>query len=342
MSRLAHNTLYVTTPGAYLSRDGATFTVRHGDEIALRVPAIHLESIVVGTDAVVTGAAIELCAEADIHLIFVDWSERIVATILSPGSRPAMTARDQHRRAEDAEWSLGTAREFIGGKMRNQRWVLARIAREADDAVLADRLRIDIGRMDCMRDRVRETASADDLRGMEGECGSIYFGAISDIVAASHTDVCFEGRNRRPPRDAVNAMLSFGYMLLASDCATALSAAGLDPNRGFLHVVRAGRPALALDLMEEFRPPIVDRLCLAMIRRRQFKQKNVKEFGGGYRLESSFRKEFIAAYQEQKEQTIKHPAQKTPVRWGDVPLLQARILARAVRGEGHYRAFLPE
>jgi len=240
----------------------------------------------------------------------------------------------QHRLASDAAFALNVARNCIAGKLRNGRQVLLRGAREAknaDDAAVLERGAADLAA--AVR-ALPAAADPDTLRGVEGEAARQYFAALNALIRpASREHFRMDGRNRRPPRDRINALLSFVYSLLMNDCRSAVEASGLDPQIGFLHAVRPGRASLALDLMEEFRA-FADRLVLSLVNRGQIAANDfVAREGGAVLLEGDARKTVLVAYQERKQENLNHPLLNQAVPLGLLPHIQARLLARCLRGD---------
>lgn len=329
------NTLYVTTPESYLRLDNDTLRVMLEDDTRLRVPLHHLNTVVCFGRIGLSVPLMHRLAQEGIALVLLDDHGRFMGRLEGPVSGNVLLRQAQHRQALDAAFTLDTARACVAGKIKNTRQVLMRGAREAkseeDRAALsraADDLAASLRALPGVTD-------LDTLRGVEGEAARQYFGGLSLLVKPD-LRVSFnmaDGRNRRPPRDRLNALLSFLYSLWMNDCRSALEATGLDPQVGFLHALRPGRAALALDLMEEFRAQ-ADRLALTLINRGQLQAGDfqVRE-GGGVLLAPEARKTVLVAFQERKKEEIQHPLLTQPVALGLVPMVQARLLARAVRGE---------
>ncbi len=332
------NTLYVTTDDARVHLEGQTLKVVLDRETKVQIPMHHLSSLVVMARVFVTPEALAACAEMGISVIYLTGRGRFQARVEGPLSRASLLRREQYRAADNPQRALILARACVAGKIANSRTFLlkARRTREKESAQQFDQACIrllELGR------HATQAESMDLLRGIEGEAASHYFDLFDAMI--NREELRFEKRSRRPPKNPVNALLSFGYSLLASDCQGALQAANLDPSVGYLHVERPGRPALALDLMEEFRVPIVDRLVVSTVRLGQFKADDFEELPTGeWRLRDSARKRFLIEYQERKRDEVSHPLATNPVPWGMVPLLQARLLARAIRRETEYVPFL--
>jgi CRISPR-associated protein Cas1 len=330
------NTLFVTTEGAGVHVEGTSLRVVVERETRLQVPLHHLASVVCLAKVYVSPDAMAACAEAGTAVVFLGWNGRYLARVDGRESRSAMLRREQYRAADDPARTLELARGFVAGKVANAKTALRRAARTRESSepigAAADRLAHLLA-------LVADAPDLDVLRGYEGEAASRYFKVLEAMIG--NQGFRFGKRTRRPPLDPVNTMLSFGYSLLAADCLTAAQAAGLDPAVGFLHAERPGRPALALDLMEELRPVVVDRLVVATLRLGQFDAADFETLPTGEcRFTEAARKRMLVEYQERKRDMIAHPLAAEPVPWALVPLIQARLLARAVRREVEYVPFL--
>lgn len=331
------NSLYVTTQGARVHLDGDSLRVFVERELKMQVPLHHLVSVVCFGPVLVTPDAMRACAETGTLVAFLGPTGRFLARVEGAGVRSAMLRREQYRAADVQDRALALARGFVGGKIANTRTVVRRagrtreIGREALD-LCASRL-VELGH------HVLDAPDLDHLRGIEGEAAARYFDIFDQMV--EHPDFAFEKRTRRPPQNALNALLSFGYALLAVDCTAAAQAAALDPAIGYLHAERPGRPGLALDLMEELRAIVVDRMVLSLVHLRQVASTDFERLETGeVRLSDSARKMFLVEYQQRKRDLVSHPLATEPVPWAMVPHIQARLLARAIRGEAEYVPFL--
>lgn len=336
------NTLYVTTPYAYLHLDNDTVRIEVERETKLHVPLHHLGGIVVFGNVLISPALMHRLAEEGQSLVLLDGNGRFKARLEGPVSGNILLRRAQHEKAGDGVFALKTARACVAGKLRNGRQVLLRGAREAkreeDTAVIARGA-------DDLAASLRALPAAENLdavRGIEGEAARQYFGCLNHLVRPdARQDFALDGRTRRPPRDRMNALLSFLYSMLMNDCRSAVEAAGMDPQLGFLHAVRPGRAALALDLMEEFRHQ-ADRLALTLVNRGQLRADDfVLHEGGGVTLGEQGRKAVVVAWQERKQEELCHPLLEESVALGLLPQLQARLLARTLRGDmDEYLPFL--
>ncbi len=334
------NTLYVTTPESYLRLDNDTLRVMVGDEARLRVPLHHLQAVVCMGHVSLSAPLMHRLASDAITLVLLDDNGRFKARLEGPVSGNVLLRQAQHRAVDNADFTLALARAVVAGKIKNQRQVLLRGAREAklaEDENALTRTALDLA---ASLRAVPAAASLDVLRGTEGEAARNYFGALNLLVRPDlRATFSMDGRSRRPPRDRMNALLSFFYSMWMNDCRSACEAAGLDPQLGFLHAVRPGRAALALDLMEEFRP-FADRLALALVNRAQLSAADFDApEAGAVLLQGDARKAVVVAYQERKQEALTHPLLAESVPLGLVPLVQARLLARHVRGEAE--AYLP-
>lgn len=337
------NTLYVTTADAYLRLEGETVCVMVEEEKRLQVPLHHLSAFVLFDHVMLSPALLGRCAEDGRSVVWLNRSGRFSARLEGPVSGNILLRQAQFRAADDSAQTLVLARAVVAGKLRNSRQILMRGARETDEPSEKDAL---VHAAKLLATQIRKLPSAGDLdtlRGLEGDAARLYFEALPQVMKASvRADFPFEARSRRPPRDRFNALISFLYALVLSDCRSALETVGLDPQLGFLHAVRPGRPALALDLLEEFRAPLADRLALTLINRGQLQSRDFDEReGGAVLLNDSGRKAVIAAYQTRKQEEITHPVLQQSVPIGLLPHLQARLLARFLRGDvAHYVPYL--
>jgi CRISPR-associated protein Cas1 len=336
------NSLYVTTREAYLRLDNDTLRVEVENDTRLRVPLHHLQSVVCFGAVGISVPLMHRLAADGIALVLLDDNGRFKARLEGPVSGNVILRQAQHRSAGSDEFALNTARACVAGKIKNARQVLQRGARESKSEADSERLARVANDLAAALRSLPSADNLDVLRGLEGEAARQYFAGVNLLVRSDQRAVfALDGRSRRPPRDRMNALLSFLYAMWMNDCRSASEAAGLDPHVGFLHAVRSGRASLALDLMEEFRP-LADRLALTLVNRGQL---NSDDFdlheGGGVTLREDARKAVVVAYQERKKDELMHPILAQPIALGLVPLVQARLMARAVRGEdGGYVPFV--
>ncbi len=336
------NTLYVTTPESYLHLDNDTLRVDVERETRLRVPLHHLGAVVCFGHVALSLPLMQRLPEEGIALILLDMNGRFKARLEGPVSGNVLLRQAQYKLAESPEFAENIARNCIAGKIKNSRHILLRGAREAKNSEEAQKITRAAEDLAAALRQLPQTFGLDALRGVEGEAARQYFAALNYLVRPSAREFFqMHGRSRRPPRDRMNALMSFIYALLMNDCRSALEAAGLDPQIGFLHAIRPARASLALDLIEEFRA-FGDRLALSLINREQLNAKHFAEReGGAVMLEGDARKTVLVAYQERKQENITHPLLAESLPMGLLPFVQARLLARTVRGdEEDYLPFL--
>ena len=328
------NTLYLLTQGAYLNKDHQTLQVRVDGKVRLTVPRHHLDSIVCFGRIMVSPSALAACGEEGIAVSFLSPSGRFRARLSPPVHGNVLLRRQQYRLADDESACLALARPMIAAKIQNARAALLRAARDGNDDEAHERLNRAAGHMAAVVTELPRVESLNAARGIEGETARTYFGVFADMIREPTGHFAFSGRNRRPPRDSVNAMLSFHYALLLHDVSAALQAIGLDPAVGFLHADRPGRLSLALDVMEEFRPLVADRQVTTLINRRQVKPNGfVTDPAGSVRMDEKTRRAIVTAYQQRKQEEVTHPllGERLPI--GLLPHIQARLLARTLRGD---------
>lgn len=332
-SRVHANTLYVTAEGAHLRIRNRVLEVLVEGQVQVHVPLHHLQGVALFGSATVSSEALHRCTDAGVALTFLDRNGRLRARVDAPNSGNVLLRRQQFRLADDGPASLALGRSFVAGKLNNARNILLHAARDAPEANLAPALLREAA--EHVRVRILGAAAsetADELRGHEGLGTRAYFRAFRPIIRADAFQM--EARTRRPPRDPLNAMLSFTYALLLNDCVAALTAAGFDPSVGFFHRDRPGRPGLALDLMEEFRPLLADRVVLALVNRRQVQLDDFEHTeGGGVHLTREGRRTIIEGYHARRREEVLHPLLKERARLGEFPFIQARLLARCIRGD---------
>jgi len=336
------NTLYVTVDRAYVHLDHDTLRVEVERERQMQVPLMQLGGIVCFGDVMLSPALLHRCAEDGRSVVMLDRNGRFKLRLEGPTSGNVLLRRAQHLALSDPERRRAIARNLLAGKLRNGRHVLLRAAREATAEEEAGALREAAAQIGEIVVRLPARDDLDLLRGDEGEAARAYFGVFGWMVREDRAAFWLEGRTRRPPRDRMNALLSFLYTLLRGDCVAALEGVGLDPQVGFLHALRPGRPALALDLMEELRPALADRLALTLVNRGQLRRDDFEEQpGGAVYLAETGRKTVIVAYQKRKQDEVEHRVIGGSVPFGLVPHLQARLLARHLRDDlAHYPPFL--
>lgn len=328
------NTLYVTTPESYLARDGENVVIRQNEEAKFRIPIHNLEGIVSFGYCGASPALMGFCAERGVGLTFLTEHGKFLAAVQGPVKGNIILRRTQYRVADNLEQSLAVSRNFILGKVANSRTVLQRAARDhqvvSDEPVVMESLDY----LSSQVERIRRCGDLDKLRGIEGDSARCYFRAFDSLILHQKEDFFFKERSRRPPLDNMNALLSFLYTLLAHEARSALESVGLDPAAGFLHRDRPGRPSLALDLMEELRPYLADRLALSLVNRRQINALGFKKKeSGGVIMEDDIRKQVITVWQKRKQEEITHPYLNEKISVGLIPYVQALLMARHLRGD---------
>ena len=328
------NTLFVTSEDIYLSLEGENVLANRDREVVARYPLHTLQTIVSFSYSGASPALMGACAERGIGLAFCTPRGRFLARVCGESSGNVLLRREQYRIADDPRRSCEIARNMIFGKLSNCAASIQRTIRDhalrVSDCGLEDAAR----QMKELLPPVLETLDMDALRGLEGVGAAAYFGVFDHMLLNRKEDFCFRGRNRRPPLDRVNAMLSFAYSLLAHDCASALESVGLDAYVGFLHRDRPGRESLALDLMEELRPCMADRFVLTLVNNRMVRPEDFQtQDSGAVLLTDDGRKKFLKAWQERKRDTLTHPYLNEKMSWGLIPYVQALLLARYLRGD---------
>jgi len=328
------NTLYVTTQGAYLAREGETVLVRVEKETKLQLPIHTLAGIVCFGQVSCSPFLLGLCAERGVGVSLLTEYGRFLARVQGPVSGNVLLRRQQYRWADDEVRSIDLARAFIIGKIANSRTVLQRAMRDHGEKAGMEALEEASARLRFSLDQLPAVSSLNALRGIEGDAASAYFGVFNCLITSQTDDFHFHERSRRPPLDKVNCLLSFVYTLLMHDIRSALESVGLDPAVGFLHRDRPGRASLALDLMEEFRPVLADRLALSLINLGVMKKSGFTQAQtGGVMMDADTRKSLLVAYQKRKQEEINHPFLNEKVEIGLLPFVQALLLARHLRGD---------
>lgn len=334
MTRELLNTLFIATPDAHVRLENETFRVELARQTLLRVPLIHLGSVILLGRVTITGEAMRRCAADGRNLAMLDQHGRFQCRVVGPTSGNVLLRKAQYDAHADPVRTQGIARMIVAAKLRNSRALLLRGAREAKDNQAAAELRSAAEQIAKLMESVSEATAIDEVRGLEGQGAHLYFQSFPHLLTVPPEEFAFRTRSRRPPRDRTNALLSLLYTLLTTDCTGATEGVGLDPQFGYLHVLRPGRPALALDLVEELRAALADRLVLTLINRREIRPHHFEERpGGGTLLTADGRKLVLAAYQQRKQRTTPHLLMKESVPLGLVPHLQARLLARYLRGD---------
>lgn len=328
------NTLFVTSEDVYLSLEGENVLANRDKTVVARYPLHTLQTIVSFSYAGASPALMGACAEKGIGLAFCTPRGRFLARVCGENNGNVLLRREQYRAADDPGRSCLIARTMIFGKLSNSAASIQRTLRDHAPRVADCGLEEAAGQIRDLLPMVLDAVDLDALRGLEGVGASAYFGVFDHLVLNRKEDFFFHGRNRRPPLDRVNALLSFAYSLLAHDCASALESVGLDAYVGFLHRDRPGRQSLALDLMEELRPCMADRFVLTIINNRMIRPEDFQtQDSGAVLLTEEGRKKFLKAWQERKRDTLTHPYLNEKLSWGMIPYIQALLLARYLRGD---------
>jgi CRISPR-associated protein Cas1 len=328
------NTLFITTQGAYLRKDGQTVDVRVEKKSRLRLPLHNLGGIVCFGRVACSPALMGTCAESGVAISYLTINGRFLARVSGFTAGNVLLRRTQYRRADEPVQAATIARAMVAGKLANCRAVLLRAGRDYPNADGRARLEAAATRVGQNLGDVQQADSVERVRGLEGDSASAYFQVFNDLITAQGEEFVFRGRSRRPPLDNVNALLSFLYAMVLHDARAACEVAGLDPAVGYLHADRPGRPGLALDLMEEFRPFLADRLALSLINRKQVQATGfTTQETGAVLMNDATRRAVLGAYQKRKQDTLMHPflAEKTTI--GLLLHLQAQLLARHLRGD---------
>jgi len=333
MKRLL-NTLFVTTQGAYLAKNGETVVVRVDGDTKARFPIHNLGGIVCFGNVGCSPFLMGHCAENQVGITFLSEHGRFLAKAVGKTSGNVLLRREQYRRTDDEESAAAIARNMVSAKVANCRTVLTRAIRDHEAKIDVETVRsaaTTLARV--ARETLTETSLA-RLRGLEGDAAKTYFSVFSELVTSNERKFAFAARSRRPPLDPMNALLSFLYVLLAHDVESALESVGLDPQVGFLHRERPGRASLALDVMEELRPVIADRLALTLVNRQQVKPNGFTvQDGGAVLMDDATRRTVLKGYQDRKRDELQHPFLKEKVEMGIIPFTQALLLARHLRGD---------
>ncbi|MGI5900452.1 MAG: type I-C CRISPR-associated endonuclease Cas1c [Christensenellales bacterium] len=327
------NVLFVTQPDAIVNLESENVCVKKDSEVLMRVPLLNLEQLVLFNYYGATPQLMGECAKRKISISFLSEHGSYHGTFHGESSGNVLLRREQYRIADDHR-ALEYAKAFIFGKLHNQKWVVERGVRDYSLRIDAELLKKRCGFISGQLKQVLSIDNKERLRAVEGNAAQHYFSAFDELILQNKELFRFANRNRRPPTDAVNAMLSFAYTLLAGECRRALEAVGLDSYVGFFHADRPGRASLALDLMEELRPHVADRFVLSLINRSEVSESDFEfQSSGAVYLASQSRKKFLSSWQARKKQEIMHPFLKEKVEWGLVPYCQSLLLARTIRGD---------
>lgn len=328
------NTLYVTTPEAYLALEDHNIVVLKEDETLGRFPLHALESILYFGYKGASPALMGYCGDNNVGLCFYTPNGRFLARVCGKTHGNVLLRKAQYRISDDETESCRIARGMIIGKVYNSRWILERATRDHPQRVDVEKLKRLSAGLAATLVPLSECEQLEQLRGLEGEAASRYFDGLGDLILQNTDTFAFTNRNRRPPTDPFNALLSFAYTLLTNDCKSALEGVGLDPFVGFLHRDRPGRASLALDIMEELRGPMADRFVLTLINNKVVTPKQFhRSENRAVRMQDDARKQVLSAWQERKREEMLHPYLNEKIPWGLVPHAQALLLSRYIRGD---------
>jgi len=335
------NVLFVTQADAKVSLENDNVCVRKDDEVIVRVPLLNLEQIVLFNYFGATPQLLGECAKRNVSVSFLNEYGKYYGTFHGESSGNVLLRREQYRIADDSR-ALEYAKSFIFGKLHNQKWIIERGIRDYSLRINSELLKKQSKFISEQLKQILDIDNDESLRAAEGNAAHHYFSAFDELILQNKAFFTFITRNRRPPMDAVNAMLSLAYTLLASECRHALEVVGLDSYVGFLHVDRPGRASLALDLMEELRPHFADRFVLSLINRGEVSESDFEfQSSGAVYLTKDSRKKFLSSWQRRKKEGITHPFLKEKIEWGLVPYCQSLLLARTIRGDlDGYPSFL--
>lgn len=334
------NTLYVMTQGAYLTLDHETVKVEVSGKTQLQAPLHHLGALFTFGNVMMSPFLMHHCTENGKAIVFLDANGRFLARVVGKTTGNVLLRQAQFEAVRDAQKAASIAKSMVAAKLQNSRQILLRGAREAGEGGIEAGLRQAATVISDAIHSLKNSNTVDEIRGLEGLSASAYFQVFDTMVKENRDTFLMKGRTRRPPADPINALLSFLYTLLLNDCVSAVEGVGLDPQMGFLHVLRPGRPSLGLDLMEELRSVLADRLALTLINLRQVTGKDFEErTGGAVYLNDAGRKVVVVAYQKRKQEEYTHPLLEEKVPFGLIPHVQARLLARHLRGD--MEAYIP-
>lgn len=328
------NTLFVTSEDVYLSLDGENVVVKRENNEIGRFPLHTLSSIICFSYAGASPALMGKCAKMNITLSFCSQTGKFLARTTSLAGGNVLLRREQYRIADSENKSCKIAKHMILGKVFNARWNIERTKRDHKFRIDEELFKTTSATLKGFLPQIEKTEDLDTLRGLEGAAANVYFGIFNEMILRNKKEFVFKTRNRRPPLDKVNAMLSFAYSLLTNDCASALESVGLDSYVGFMHKDRPGRTSLALDLMEELRPCIAERFVLTLINNQVLQTQDfIEEESGAIRMTDEGRSKFLKAWQKRKQESITHPFLEEKIQWGLVPYVQSLLLARHLRGD---------
>lgn len=328
------NTLYVTSPDSYLALEGENIVILREEEQIFRIPLHNVEGVVAFGYTGASPALMGACAKNNISMTFLTPSGRFLARVTGEVRGNVVLRKEQYHISEDEERALAVAKNIMIGKILNSRNCIERTARDYSMRVDGDKLKAVSSKLKASIDSIQTCKTRDELRGIEGEAAANYFSVFDDMILQQKEEFYFHGRNRRPPLDNVNALLSFVYTLLGQNIAAALETVGLDPYVGVMHTDRPGRISLALDLLEELRAVFADRFVLSLINRKMVQAADfMKKENGAVLMGDEARKLVLTQLQKKKQEVITHPFIGEKIEWGLIPYVQALLLARYIRGD---------
>lgn len=328
------NTLYVTRPNAYLSLAGENIVIKEENQIIGRYPLHNIEGIVVFSNLGMSPQLMEKCVDDLISVCFLTPYGRFRARVVGKSYGNVLLRKEQYKVSMDATECVKISKNIIIGKIYNEKWLVERYIREYPLRIHEQLLKDISNKLTEYMDNVKNCTDLDTLRGFEGKAQVCYFQGFNELILNQKEDFIFDGRNKRPPQDPVNSLLSFTYTLLSNEVASALETVGLDSYVGFMHQDRPGRISLALDLVEELRAPVADRFVLSLINRYQVKAEDFTfSDNGSVLIKDETRKKILSEWQKRKQEELKHPFLDEKIPWGLVPFSQAMLLARYLRGD---------
>lgn len=330
--RVLLNSLFVLSDDAYLSLKQDNVHVETKEGKVANIPLRSIESIFCFSYRGASPALLGRCCDLNVSVAFLSPRGKYLCSIMGEQNRNVLLREQQYQESKNPEASLSLASHSIFGKIYNERWVLERATRDHPLSINMKMFKTAASHLAKSAQDALTSSTEEDLRGIEGDAAHQYFSCFDDLILASKDEFYFHSRSRRPPRDKMNALLSFAYTLLMHDCLSALQSVGLDPYIGFMHTLRPGRPSLALDLMEEFRSVVADRFVLSLVNNHQIKAKDFQSTeSGAIYLNDSGRRTFLSAWQKRKTKTLEHPYLKETIPWGLIPYAQSLLLSRTVR-----------
>ena len=325
------NTIYITTPDSYISKDGENVVVSVKQQEVFRISVLNIEAIITFGYMGTSPGLMKLCTEHGIGLTFLSPHGHFISRVQGQVHGNVLLRKAQYAMADNENFATEIARICVAGKIQNYRNILRRYERDYGEM---EEIESVVTAMDRAKREILKAGSKEQVRGLEGDAANRYFSVLPNLIINQKTDFPFNGRNRRPPKDAVNAMLSLAYTLITNDITSALEAVGLDPYVGFLHTIRPGRASLALDMIEELRAYLGDRFVLSLINRKQINSSDFLYQGEkGVVLTENGRKMFLTAWQNRKKETVTHPFLQEKIPVGLIPHAQAMLLARYIRGD---------